>query len=856
MYRIKTIAHPTHDTRAPLLLLTGRDGYTYFFGKIPEGTQRVLNENKAKFGRMRLVFFTGTFTQWPDIGGLPGFLLTLSDATKKGITLFTGNSGLLRYIIANWRYFVFRKGIDVEVIEVGSHTQPQVLGDNNFSVRAITVLPELSQPPQPLKWTQLLAELAGHMFPKDTLVVNSADPDLYTVDPTERDAHTHVKLPHPNDVVPPQHQPLTSYIIRPLPMRGRFDIQKAKAAGIKPGPAFKTLERGDPIENDQGELVYPDQVMTPPQHFPKVAVIDIPNSHYLHPTISSEAWLESSDDYGHEPVGVVYHFLGEDIDFKLDEYTQFMAKFGPETKHIVSHPSLTNHTLVFKLSAANTLKLRHLLASNINLPYIELFEALAPGQVYKLQQLQEVTLGANSSDISHDDVLLGDWNVHYDAVAEEMGEGFDDDRLRVVDPTPIPLEKPTGLALLKDMVQVVTLGTGSAIPSLHRNVILTLVRIPYQLESGDVSYQLVMLDGGENTLGTMLRNYGHNDMAQFNQVMRELRMIHLLHLHADHHIGLVLVISKWFEVNQDNQATLWLVLPWQFHHFLTEWYALEGLTLNIDLSRIRYLLCENFLNKERQAEFLQTPLAEFQPGKLPQRAPLAPVEVDAINDMYRDLHLTQIQTVRAIHCAWAYLIAMTFDLGDGNTFKVAYSGDTRPNPRFVDIGINSDLLVHELSLDNELIEEAIAKKHSTMIEAVAVCQLMNCPKIMLTHFSTRYLNVGNMANNVEELNHLATQLKQYLQQLDQANVVNIWKQFNHRRARALEDIEICFAFDCFTVWLDEMACQRPQYAQIMEVLALGTEQVDEAKQERLELKRREKREAKRELRLSKRRKSG
>ncbi|CAN3377168.1 hypothetical protein DIURU_003580 [Diutina rugosa] len=856
MYRIKTIAHPTHDTRTPSLLLTGRDGYTYFFGKIPEGTQRVLNENKAKFGRMRSVFFTGTFTQWPDIGGLPGFLLTLSDATKKGISLFTGNPGLLRYIIANWRYFVFRKGIDVEVIEVGSHTQPQVLGDNNFAVRAITVLPEGAPEPQPSKWNQLLRDLAGHMFPKDTSVVNSADPDSYTIDPTERDAHTHVKLPNPEEVVPPAQQPSTSYIIRPLPMRGRFDIQKAKAAGIKPGPAFKILEKGDPIENDQGELVYPHQVMTPPQHFPKVAVIDIPNSRYLKPTLSSEAWFESSDDYGHEPVGVVYHFLGEDIDFKSDEYTQFMAKFGPETKHIVSHPSLTNHTLVFKSSAANTLKLRHLLSSNINLPYIESFEALAPGQVYKLQQLQEVSLGPDSSDISHDEVLSGDWNVHYDAVAEEMGETSGEDRQRVVDPTPIPLAKPTPSSSLKDMVQVVTLGTGSAIPSLHRNVISTLVRIPHQSESGDITYQSIMLDGGENTLGTMLRNYGHNNLAQFNQVMTELRMIHLSHLHADHHIGLVSVISKWFEVNQDNQDTLWLVLPWQFHHFLSEWYALEGSTSNIDLSRIRYLSCENFLPKDRQAEFLQTPLDQFQPGKSPQRAPLAPIDNATINDMYRDLHLTQLQTVRAIHCAWAYSIAMTFDLGDGETFKIAYSGDTRPNPRFVDIGINSDLLVHESSLDNELIEEAIAKKHSTMIEAVAVCQLMNCPKIMLTHFSTRYSNVGNMANNVDELNQLATQLKQYLQQSDQSNVVNIWKQFNHRPARALEDIEICFAFDCFTVWLDEMACQRPQYAQIMEVLASGTDQVDEAKAEKLESKRREKREAKRESRLSKRRKSG
>ena len=49
----------------------------------------------------------------------------------------------------------------------------------------------------------------------------------------------------------------------------------------------------------------------------------------------------------------------------------------------------------------------------------------------------------------------------------------------------------------------------------------------------------------------------------------------------------------------------------------------------------------------------------------------------------------------------------------------------------------------------ELIEEAIAKKHSTMIEAVAVSKLMNCPKLILTHFSSRY---GISNNCVPKMN--------------------------------------------------------------------------------------------------------
>ena len=52
-------------------------------------------------------------------------------------------------------------------------------------------------------------------------------------------------------------------------------------------------------------------------------------------------------------------------------------------------------------------------------------------------------------------------------------------------------------------------------------------------------------------------------------------------------------------------------------------------------------------------------------------------------------------------------------------------------------------------MDGNWIEEAIAKKHSTMIEAVAVSKLMNCPKLILTHFSSRY---GISNNCVPKMN--------------------------------------------------------------------------------------------------------
>ena len=78
--------------------------------------------------------------------------------------------------------------------------------------------------------------------------------------------------------------------------------------------------------------------------------------------------------------------------------------------------------------------------------------------------------------------------------------------------------------------------------------------------------------------------------------------------------------------------------------------------------------------------------------------------------MYDSIGLNSIATVRALHCAWAYSSIFDFKLNNrGETFKVSFSGDTRPNPKFSRCGYDSDLLIHEASMDGNWIEEAIAK---------------------------------------------------------------------------------------------------------------------------------------------------
>jgi ribonuclease Z len=73
----------------------------------------------------------------------------------------------------------------------------------------------------------------------------------------------------------------------------------------------------------------------------------------------------------------------------------------------------------------------------------------------------------------------------------------------------------------------------------------------------------------------------------------------------------------------------------------------------------------------------------------------------------------------------------------------------------VDAARGATLLVHEATFEDELQDEAIAKKHSTTAEALGVAAAAGAYRTVLTHFSTRYPKIPVMkppatAANAEE----------------------------------------------------------------------------------------------------------
>lgn len=72
--------------------------------------------------------------------------------------------------------------------------------------------------------------------------------------------------------------------------------------------------------------------------------------------------------------------------------------------------------------------------------------------------------------------------------------------------------------------------------------------------------------------------------------------------------------------------------------------------------------------------------------------------------------------------------------------KIVYSGDTKPTKDVVTISLNADVLIHDSTYDDSLLEKAAEYGHSTASQAAKVAKEANVKLLVLTHISNRYKN--------------------------------------------------------------------------------------------------------------------
>ncbi|KOO26428.1 zinc phosphodiesterase elac protein 2-like protein, partial [Chrysochromulina tobinii] len=209
----------------------------------------------------------------------------------------------------------------------------------------------------------------------------------------------------------------------------------------------------------------------------------------------------------------------------------------------------------------------------------------------------------------------------------------------------------------------------------------------------------VLLDAGEGAMGALRRRFGERTDA----VLRQLRLVWISHMHADHHLGLISVLE-----------------------------ARTSLVPREPLLVLGPLALQTWLRSAAAALHLPLAFRYVHNGEAHKDA--------GVGLVLRRLGFDGLRTCPVVHCNDAWAVGLQH--ADG--WSILYSGDTRPCDNVVRLGNlmrpGGRLLVHEATFDDSPLmrQEAEHKRHSTVHEALAVGEAMHAWRTVLTHFSQRY----------------------------------------------------------------------------------------------------------------------
>lgn len=265
----------------------------------------------------------------------------------------------------------------------------------------------------------------------------------------------------------------------------------------------------------------------------------------------------------------------------------------------------------------------------------------------------------------------------------------------------------------EDAFMVTFLGTGAAIPSKYRNVTGMLVDCPAQKAA-------MFVDCGEGSFGQLVRRFGRSEAEN---ILRRLAVVWISHIHADHHIGVpALLAARTRLLGQDAPPVL-VIGPKPLRRALTAYAGLEPMHF----------------------QFVDSAFTVFSEAT-PEPAPERPAGVtDALEQARKRMGLTRMESIPVIHCAYSY--GLVLESSASPSWKIVFSGDTRPCELLTQAAKGATLLIHEATFDDSMAEEAIEKKHCTTKEAVNAGVAAGAYRTVLTHFSQRYPKVPLIDDN-------------------------------------------------------------------------------------------------------------
>ncbi|KAH6555276.1 hypothetical protein KP509_1Z268100 [Ceratopteris richardii] len=149
------------------------------------------------------------------------------------------------------------------------------------------------------------------------------------------------------------------YICELAEVVGKFDPKKALAKGLKPGPKYGKLQRGESVLSDDGtQQVNPEEVLSPSSPGPIMMLVDCPSLHYLN-ALNSTPRLQMYYSGSRKHVNCIVHLSPPSVT-KHEGYRKWMANFKDAHHLMAGRDRMNPQFPILKSSAFQLSKLNYM----------------------------------------------------------------------------------------------------------------------------------------------------------------------------------------------------------------------------------------------------------------------------------------------------------------------------------------------------------------------------------------------------------------------------------------------------------------------------------------------------------------
>jgi len=285
--------------------------------------------------------------------------------------------------------------------------------------------------------------------------------------------------------------------------------------------------------------------------------------------------------------------------------------------------------------------------------------------------------------------------------------------------------------------EVTILGSSSATPIFNRNP---------TAQALNINEKLYLIDCGEGTQQQMLK---------FDVKASRIEHIFISHLHGDHYLGLIGLLSSMHLNGRIKPISIYC--PPQLKEII-------DLQLKYSDTELQYAVNYKFTNTETAEVILENQDVTVETIPLDHRMPCTGFLFREKKRMRKLIKEKVEQLNIPVEFYSALKKGLDYTAPDGTVYKstdlsidsdepktYAYCSDTIYNESYFEQINNADLLYHEATFLNNMLDRAVETRHTTALQAGEIAVRTHAKKLLIGHFSARYKTLNELLDEARSV---------------------------------------------------------------------------------------------------------